>query len=266
MTGYSHPKCYLSFTNDCSSDITKEHYISDSLLKLLEHRNTVKITGLRWIENQTFRLISKNSLTAHILCARHNNRLHDLDTEMLYFFEAVKKIEEVLKGKQKIRAYLEFSLDGHKIERWLIKLGCGIIASNQVPGVDQVVVKPECYDCLISGAEMPENWGLYFSGENRQFDTSIDFSIRYASGELKALDFSVHNFVHTHLVLGRPGNPLAFGTYRPHNLVFRSITSRVDHNIELKWLVDRGKLAVIYTRLGSTDKPPPNREPWMNVR
>jgi hypothetical protein len=121
ISSYSHSKCYLRFTNDCSSDITKEHYISDSLLKLLEQGNTVKISGLRWIEKETFKLISRKSLTAHILCAKHNNGLYDLDTEMVYFFKAAKQIEEALKN-QKTRGYLEFSLDGHKIERWLINV------------------------------------------------------------------------------------------------------------------------------------------------
>jgi hypothetical protein len=156
-------------------------------------------------------------------------------------------------------------LDDYKIERWLIKMARGIIASNQTPDADQIIVKPQCYDNLINAIAMPENWGLYFSGENRQFDASIDFSLRHGNDELKGLDFAVHNFVRTHLVLGRPGNPLAFGTYRPHNLVFRSIGSRVDHNIELNWMVDRADLAVFYTRIGNTDAPPANRDPWMNV-
>jgi hypothetical protein len=176
------------------------------------------------------------------------------------------KLKKPSKRPEKTHGYLEFSLDGHKIERWLIKLACGIIASNQILGADQIVVKPECYDYLVSSTAMPRNWGLYFSGESRQFDASIDFSLRHACGELKALDFSIHNFVHTYLVLGQPDNPLAWGTYRPHNLVFKSTTSRVDHNIGLNWMVDRGDLAVFYTRIDSTDKPPPNREPWMNVK
>jgi hypothetical protein len=110
ISGYSHPKCYLGFTNNCSSDITKEHYISNSLLKLFEERKTVKITGLRWIEEKkTFKLILRNSLRAHILCREHNNGLHELDTEMLRFFQAVQQIEEVLKHPEKLADILNFS-------------------------------------------------------------------------------------------------------------------------------------------------------------
>jgi hypothetical protein len=74
------------------------------------------------MEEQTFKLISRNSLTAHILCTKHNNGLHNLDIEILRFFKAVELIEEILKHPEKTYGYLEFSLDGRKIERWLIKL------------------------------------------------------------------------------------------------------------------------------------------------
>ena len=264
-TGYSHPKCYLGFTNNCCTEISGEHIISDGLLKLFEKDNTIKIAGLRWIEVQKFKLVGRNSLKPNILCKKHNNSLHELDTEILRFFVAVQRIEEVLKHPEQISHYLEFSFDGHKIERWIIKLACGMIASNQLSDVDRIAVKTECYDYLVNGTAMSENRGLYFSGQNRQFDASIELNIRHANNELKAVDLAAHNFVHAHMVLGKPDNPAAFGTFRPHNLVFGSMDSRIKHNIELNWAIDRGNLAVIYTRIGNTDAPPPNREPWMNA-
>jgi hypothetical protein len=181
--------------------ISGEHIISDGLLKLFEKANTIKITGLRWIEEQTFKLVGRNSLKPHILCKKHNSGLHELDAEILRFFEAVQQIEEALKHPKQIASYLEFTFDGHKIERWLIKLACEIIASNQIPNADRIGIKPEYYDYLLKGIALPENRGLYFSGENRQFDASIEFNIRYTNNDLKAVDLAVHNFVYSHMVL-----------------------------------------------------------------
>jgi len=265
VTGYSHPKCYLGFTSDCATQISGEHIISNGLLKLFEKDNTVKIAGLRWIEAQKSKLVGRNALKPNILCKKHNSGLHELDTEILGFFGAVQQIEEALKHPEQISHYLEFSFDGHKIERWLIKVSCGLISSNQLSNVDHITVKPECYDYLVNGTALPEDWGLYFSGQDRQFDASIELGVRHANNELLAVDIAVHNFVHAHMVLGNPGNPAAFGTFRPHNLVFKNINSRSEHNTELNWTVNRGNLAVFYTRIGNTDAPPPNREAWMNA-
>ena len=44
QTRFSHPSCYLAGTNDCSERISREHYMSKSVLDQLG--NTLRVTGM----------------------------------------------------------------------------------------------------------------------------------------------------------------------------------------------------------------------------
>jgi hypothetical protein len=54
---YAHPKCYASLTKKCSKKFSREHFISHNLLKELVYDRGVKITGLHWIDYETWKLL-----------------------------------------------------------------------------------------------------------------------------------------------------------------------------------------------------------------
>jgi hypothetical protein len=70
LSGYAHPKCYLRHTNDCDRKLSKEHYISEAVLKVTK---TFGLNGLPWQDpNGEVINYGTRSLTSHILCERHN--------------------------------------------------------------------------------------------------------------------------------------------------------------------------------------------------
>lgn len=76
-TNFAHPKCYLNGTNDCSEEISREHYVSRAVLEQLGHG--IKVTGAPWLAPGISLETTAESLTAKILCRRHNAALSPLD-------------------------------------------------------------------------------------------------------------------------------------------------------------------------------------------
>lgn len=118
-TGFSHPRCYAHALNDCSNKLSREHYLNAILLNS-GYEPIITIAGVPWLENREARTISANDLASKVLCERHNNALGGLDALAIKFFRFLGKdhTEEAL------------LINGHEIERWLLKLLCGAFASG----------------------------------------------------------------------------------------------------------------------------------------
>src|ERR1700746_1594875 len=71
VTCYSNPGCYLSMTRNCSPGLSGEYYISRDLLT--EIGTAVTVGGVLWLAPDTQLVVGINSLTANILCTRHNS-------------------------------------------------------------------------------------------------------------------------------------------------------------------------------------------------
>ena len=78
-TGFSHQNCYLRDTHDCSEQISREHYMSKAVLDQLG--STLRVSGMPWLKPGQTLDTSVASLTAKILCKRHNEALSPLDGE-----------------------------------------------------------------------------------------------------------------------------------------------------------------------------------------
>ena len=72
VTGFAHRHCYLRDTLDCSDQISREHYMSGAVLEQLG--SVLRVSGIPFAAGQTFDT-SAASLTAKILCTRHNAAL-----------------------------------------------------------------------------------------------------------------------------------------------------------------------------------------------
>ena len=64
-TGYSNPNCYLRSTNDCSRELSQEHYVSASVLKLIDDRLAVQ--GFPWIRTGEHPEIPAEKFTSGVL-------------------------------------------------------------------------------------------------------------------------------------------------------------------------------------------------------
>ena len=124
QTNYAHPKCFLAVTRDCSGKISKEHYVSESVLEQIDYM--IGVEGLPGIPPGEQRRISTPNLAASVLCTRHNSALSPLDSTGANFFRAVKNMSSSnYDGGEKVLAF-----NGRDIERWMLKTMYGMLASK----------------------------------------------------------------------------------------------------------------------------------------
>jgi hypothetical protein len=260
----ANPKCYASLTNKCSTKITREHFISHNILKELVYDRGVKITGLPWIDYETWELLPTESLASKILCENHNQALSDLDAQMGRFFRTILDFDEDFNRDAPKEELAVFS--GEDIEKWMLKTVCAMVASSQLATQGQkmdVPLKREWVDILYNNHSWPEHWGIYFKvPENKTISKFKSISVQplTGAGELKAAEFSINEFKF-YLILGKPDNRRALGIYRPRTMIFSQ--NGVKKYIEICWQNNAYQNYVDLTRIGTTASEPPDWKQWM---
>src|SRR5205809_280987 len=83
---FSHPKCYASKLNNCSSKISREHFVSHAILRAIGASGPVLTKGLRWQSGSTEQFIPTSRLASNVLCQKHNSALSRLDDEATSLF------------------------------------------------------------------------------------------------------------------------------------------------------------------------------------
>jgi hypothetical protein len=114
QTHYANPNCYLSYTRDCSKDISAEHYVSKSVLEAFG--KNIVIEGTPWLSVGEKREVGINSLTAKILCKRHNSALAPLDHEAGKFYGRIQANYTDLQRKSLSRKRSFLFVSGEAIE------------------------------------------------------------------------------------------------------------------------------------------------------
>ncbi len=167
-TGFAHPGCYARGLLDCSSKLSREHVLEESILERLQ------IAGGVTFENALIRgkSLPPSAAAAKILCERHNNSSSGLDAIGLALF---------LRLEQPLRAGLGNLVFGRRtlfsgmdVERFLLKLAANYLASGWSGKVWEVPVGwPE----IIWGTRPIEQpCGLYISV--RRDEPQLDARIR----------------------------------------------------------------------------------------
>lgn len=160
-TNKSLDRCYASILNDCSNSISREHFISKSLLSHLNMNNSLEVEGFPWQKSGKTTL-PPNALAARILCQRHNSALSNLDSLAVRLFKSLDEggIAENAKN-------LLYLFSGHDLERWLLKVLCGMAFSNNLP-IDlriDLSIPQEWIEILFGYRDFPENMGLFMCNE-----------------------------------------------------------------------------------------------------
>jgi hypothetical protein len=119
-TNYGHPHCYLRDTLDCSQDISREHYMSKAVLEQLG--STLRVSGMPWLQSGETLETSVGSLTAKILCKRHNEALSPLDNEASLFLSTLRKALIDLRRKTLSRKPIFHLINGTALELWMLKV------------------------------------------------------------------------------------------------------------------------------------------------
>ena len=121
-TGYAHRRCFARDLNDCSRKISREHYVSEGVLGLFGS-GAPTVSGLPWLPNGEQKRVSLASLTGNMLCVRHNQALSKLDAIAANFFR-------FFTANWSEHAIEVFLVRGYDLERWLLKMLCGIVVSG----------------------------------------------------------------------------------------------------------------------------------------
>jgi hypothetical protein len=252
VTGYRHPSCYANDDSNCSTKISKEHFLSAALLRRLQQNKKVKVAGLSWQEPKTFGLFPIGSLGANILCRDHNGALSSLDDSILRFVDAIHAIDQEPHSRREC-------FSGADIERWMLKYLVGLTCSGNTRGI----LEPYWIDILFGRSEWREGSGLYFAvdgaGPSYHTDSFLVETIKCADGIVRGARFFLQGLPFN-LILGKPGTPDAFGVWRPRGMIFKRPES--ESRVEFKWASACGETAVILDRIGTYNGPPPVWHEW----
>jgi hypothetical protein len=166
IVGFGNPECYARELGGCVRQINREHYISESILRLIEHgshqpSNSVRTSGLAFQEPADVRQIGIASLTAKVLCEKHNGLLSPYDNAGKAMFQAVDALY-VATGKPDA-PHREDAVDGDAFERWMLKSLLGGLYSGNFRATETGVLPSVGFlEILFAGGEFPDKQGLYW--------------------------------------------------------------------------------------------------------
>jgi hypothetical protein len=131
-TGYSHPRCYLGFTQNCSTTISREHFVSHGILRQIGQ--SVSVRGAPWLQPGQTETYATKSLGSNILCVRHNSAFADVDTAAIRLFKFVNDITADLAKTTLSRKKKFYLVSGEDLEMWAMKAFLGVFYSKRKSG------------------------------------------------------------------------------------------------------------------------------------
>lgn len=259
-TGLSNDGCYGRAANDCSPRLSREHWMSASVIEAIQIDGLPpKVSGLPWMKGATMTLPT-NALASRILCERHNSALSPLDSLAETFFRATRDDQLSYSVPNDSNSTIDsFTLcPGPQLELWLLKLLWGSLASKSIRVDGQIATQLKAgidlgvlADVLWRGTAWPDQWGLYSQQHSidphgspnsvaMQSFTAPDGSVLACAVEFGALRLIV--------ALGKLEGPTGTVLYRPGGIQFTTVSAASEKVIGLTW-PDPGHPSVQYTRL-----------------
>jgi hypothetical protein len=256
-TGYAHPRCYANELLDCSTDISKEHYISKGLL--IEMGGKPQIAGFSFQPPDTVRRVGVEALTSHILCKRHNTCLSPLDSEAQRCLGALRTFDADLEdGRSPISD--EVTINGADLERWMLK---ALIGMNHATIVESTSVRQNAsmIRILFGRERWPSGWGLYViaRAEVSHAFAGIEIETRTMGSEVWAADFDIAGFPFM-LSLGVPRGGDREHLYRPAGLILSRTNREAKKTLTFGWPRRPHADYVGFTRSGQYDGARPQDE------
>lgn len=245
--------CFLEGCGRCEGGLSREHYISKTILEKMAGGKNILVGGFPWQDEKTLRSVGINSLVTNSLCRRHNAALANLDAEAGRLFS-------VFDGADKNPASVPSltQITGKLIERWLIKVLCGMVGSA---GFNNGVV-PEVWKKLLLGGSWPSKWGMYFDPSPNKVTFSKEFELQNlidVNGDIKGSYIRVAGVPLT-LMLCRPDFPSNFGIHRPRGMAFEAPDGIVK-KVEFKWKRINDH-AIYFRRTGTSPADRNRHEGW----
>ena len=233
QTNYANPRCFLSLTKDCSEKISGEHYVTAGVLKEIDC--IINLEGVPWIPEGEMKRVPVDSLTANVLCDRHNRAFSPLDRIGIEFFRAVKQYSvAAYAGNERVSAF-----NGRDIERWMLKTLYGLLASRTLQVQHGVRIKTDidmrCVELLYDKVPFSPSRGLFVRTEpGHPVQTKRSLSVSPVTNDAKrTLNGLRLTIVGFDFLLTTSPVPAESSAFRPGYIVFSSSTG--DKIIHLFW-------------------------------
>lgn len=247
--------CLLHGYGACRGKLSREHFISESVLVQFSAGRTATIGGLPWQPPATLQDIGISALQSKILCEGHNNSLSALDATASKFLRTLAQLESLPLSSDNL-----VQLDGLLLERWLLKVVIGMVAGQGAANG----IAPNDWKQYLVGVGVPNGWGMYAHnpGGPQVFTKAFQVELR-THPETRAV-LAAHFFyagASLFLMLAKPDHPEAFGVHRPRGLIFKQ--DAVERRIEFLWPFHTNE-AMIYSRIGTTADQPAFVRAWQS--
>jgi hypothetical protein len=208
----------------------------------------IAIDGVPWLPGGKKKRIGINSLTANILCKRHNQTLSPLDDAAGKFFRKLQAIHVDLQHKSLSRKHSLVIMSGETAELWMLKLACGLFYSkNAAEDGARLIVDHHLNEKLVQEALFRSLWhdgcGLYMKAPQgpRTPDTdaiSMEPLIAWSENQVvgSAVTFAGLEFQLIFDAIGVNKEQLSREglVHRPSELRFRA--EKRAHSVSLTWV------------------------------
>ena len=264
---FGNPNCYARALGDCSARINREHYVSSSVLSdVAEGEASVLVQNLGFQQKKgelEGRGIS--SLVARVLCEKHNEALGPFDATGRALFAALDRINSTIASP--VRQELVTMIDGHRLERWMLKTLCGGLYSGNLPTFDGSIkglCPPRLWlDALYRDGDLPVGQGLYLKAGSPGVAFSTEPMVLKFRAEVDLANVVigittwVFNFEFILVLAPLPEvcpPSMDHSHYRPKALVFEGSAKRVAFD----WGADTGSdpVRVMWLGPGRRDQDP----------
>jgi hypothetical protein len=238
--------CYLGALYNCGTKLTKEHFVSRNILEKittdkLKFENAGHFFGGRNVVE-----IGIDGFSSKVLCDNHNSALSPLDNAVGLAFGRIEEFtKDILRIHTKAYKANSFHIaSGLDIERWMIKVFCGLLAAGKIRGISGKIAQLESVprvllETLMSSTTLESPLGLYmhsFVGQIRK--TGLSF------GTLQLTDGSdgVGGFM---LSLGLMNFVLVTSPY--YNQTFTDLSWYRHQTLAINIIKDGSKLRFLFT-------------------
>jgi hypothetical protein len=253
--------CYLASTGSCGEGASREHLVSQSVLKVIQ-KEKLRVQGLPWQEPGIWMEIGLQTLTSHCLCRTHNSALSPLDSTAAQFFAELEKAD--LHRSAPGRRVL---ISGHDIERWALKTLLAAGHSKSLKDEDGDKLPPRFHpsidfaSLLSNSNAWPPGAGLYFtlpkgSGFRREDGVAFAALMMPETQEIMGVRMLIQGIQFDVLAATPP--KLNYAGYRPSALRFKH--ESFDNVVELFWEDLRNHTEVVFEFDGIGK---PSSAPWI---
>ena len=269
LVTYSNPKCYAGGRGGCSTKMSGEHYLSESVLLITTSGSISPDPAYGMAET-----VGVKSFKAKVLCTNHNSGLTHSDTAAAQVFGALKRFV-ALERLEEVEGWVDDveHVSGNDFQTWLAKT----VMTHSAAGIwrdggekVQLAIGVQHADLLLGRVPWPDGCGLYLvPGESDPYsDAALNEGqtalqpISINSGQVLGggfiqcygLAFALTFFPPD---VGEPGSPFESALYQPSavDIHFGSATKTIQFHWDRTDLV-RHRIGV-HIRLVAAQEPTP---------